>query len=142
MPDRQFDEKEEKEEKQEEKEEKSWDEKWRRDPLGSVVWAGILIWVGLVLLGDNLNLLPETLNTWSLIFFGAGGIILLEALIRVLVPAYRRPVLGTIILGVVFLGIGASGLFETWNWGVMWAIILVGLGVVLLLRGFRGGPRV
>ena len=36
--------KEEKEEKEDEKrEEKSPDEKWRRDPLGSLVWACILI---------------------------------------------------------------------------------------------------
>jgi len=52
-----YGEKEEKEEKEEEKEEKSWDEKYRRDPLSAIVWAVILIWVGVVLLADNLGFL-------------------------------------------------------------------------------------
>ncbi len=38
----------EKEEKKEEKDEKSREEKWRRDPLSAAIWAGILIWAGLV----------------------------------------------------------------------------------------------
>ena len=46
-------------EKQEEKsaDEKNYDEKYRRDPLGSIVWALILIWVGLVLLAQNMGYL-------------------------------------------------------------------------------------
>jgi len=140
MSERRVNEKEEKEEKEEEREEKTFDEKWRRDPLGSIVWAGILIWLGLVLLADNLDWLPDGINAWSLFFFGAGGIILLELVVRYLMPAYRRPLLGTFILGIVFLAIGASGLFEGWNWGVMWAILLVGLGVLLLLRGLTRRP--
>jgi hypothetical protein len=50
------DEKDEKEEKErhehekddEKREEKSPEEKWRRDPVGSVIWACILIWAGVV----------------------------------------------------------------------------------------------
>ena len=49
----------EKDEKHGEKEEKNWEEKWRRDPLGGIVWAGILIWAGLVLLADNLQFLAR-----------------------------------------------------------------------------------
>ena len=57
MADEKFDEKE--QEKREEKspEEKNWEEKYRRDPLGSVIWACILIWAGLVFLADNLKLI-------------------------------------------------------------------------------------
>lgn len=136
------DEKEEKQEKQEEKDEKSFDEKWRRDPLGSMVWAGILIWLGIVLLTDNLNILPAAIDAWSLFFFGAGGILLVEVIVRYLVPTYRRPLLGTLILAIVFLAIGASNLFEAWNWGVMWAIIIIGVGLLLLFRGLGQRPKV
>jgi hypothetical protein len=67
-------ERQEKGEKHGEKEEKNWEEKWRRDPLGGMAWAGILIWAGLVLLADNLKLFArfERLEAWAIILIGAG----------------------------------------------------------------------
>ncbi len=130
-------EKQEKQEKQEEKDEKErggWDEKWRNDPLGAITWAAILIWAGLVLLAENLGLLVplEALSAWNVIFAGAGLIVLLQALVRVLVPAYRRPVVGTVIFGLILIAIGLGDIF---NWGIVWALIVIALGVSLLLRG-------
>lgn len=110
----------EKPEKQEEKDEKERHEKseegWRRDPLSSVAWALILIWAGLVLLAqtNGLFLRFERLGPWSLIFAGAGVILLLEAALRVLVPAYRRPVVGTVIFGIILLAISLGDLVS-WN---------------------------
>jgi low affinity Fe/Cu permease len=147
MPDEKFDEKE--LEKREEKspEEKSWDEKWQRDPLNTIAWAAILIWAGIVLLADNLGYLDPLrdlgrgtaglgfladFEAWSLIFFGAGVIILLEVLVRLLVPAYRKPVGGTLIFGLVLIGIGLGDVF---GWTIIWPLILIGLGLSILLRG-------
>jgi hypothetical protein len=125
---------EEKDEKHEEKEEKNWEEKWRRDPLSGIVWAAILIWAGLVLLVDNLGFLAriELLNAWAIIFIGAGLIILLEVAVRLLVPAYRRAVTGSLILGLVLIGIGLGNLL---SWNVIWPLILIILGVFILVRG-------
>lgn len=147
MPDEKFDEKE--LEKREEKspEEKSWDEKWQRDPLNTIAWAAILIWAGIVLLADNLGYLDPLrdlgrgtaglgflahFEAWSLIFFGAGVIILLEILVRLLIPAYRKPVGGTLIFGLVLIGIGLGDVF---GWTIIWPLILIGLGLSILLRG-------
>jgi hypothetical protein len=126
---------EEKSEKEHEKEEKSWDEKWRRDPLNAAMWAAILIWAGLVLLADNLQLLTryERLETWALIFVGAGLIVLLQVLVRLVVPEYRRAVTGSFILGVVLLAIGLGDLIGT---DVVWALVLIAIGVAVLVRGF------
>ena len=81
---------EEKEEKEVDKrEEKTVEEKWRRDPLGGVAWACILIWAGLVFLADNLGFLatlpvnrflPPGIEifrpqVWPIIFLGAGVIL-------------------------------------------------------------------
>lgn len=124
------------EEKQHEKEtEKNWDEKWRRDPLSAIIWATILIWSGFALLLENLGFLVrfETVSAWDLIFIGVGLLLLGEALLRVLIPAYRRPVMGTVIFGIILLSIGLGSLV---NWGVIWAVVLIVLGVSLLLRGF------
>ncbi len=133
-------------EKQDEKtEEKSGDEKWRRDPLGSMIWAGILIWAGLVLLADNLGWLmgirrslaglpnfDETnLGAWSFILIGAGILVLGEALIRASVPAYRRPITGSVIFGGLLI---AGGLGGAVNWTLLGPIFLITIGVILLLQ--------
>ncbi len=137
------DEKQEKDQEKQEKEEKSWDEKWRSDPLSGIVWALILIWAGFVLLADNLGwldalraALPATLqlsrSTWSFIFLGAGGIILLGALVRLLVPAYRQPVTGSRISGLILIAIGLGNLFP---WNLVWPIVLIIIGLSALLGG-------
>jgi hypothetical protein len=133
-------------EKQEEKtEEKSGDEKWRRDPLGSMIWAGILIWAGLVLLADNLGWLngirrslaglpnfdETSLGAWSFILMGAGILVLAEALIRTSVPAYRRPITGSVIFGGLLI---AGGLGGAVNWTLLGPIFLITIGVILLLQ--------
>ena len=57
MPDEKTEEKNEKE--LEKREEKSAEEKYRRDPLGSIIWACILIWAGVVLLLNQLGYLDQ-----------------------------------------------------------------------------------
>jgi hypothetical protein len=129
----------EKAEKEEEKARGVWGyEKWRRDPLSAVVWAGILIWAGVALLAENAGLLTrfEWVNAWGLIFMGAGAIVLLEIAVRLLVPAYRRPVGGTLVLAVVLLGIGLGNLF---GWDVIWPLVLIAIGLSLLLGGLMRG---
>jgi hypothetical protein len=140
MADRHHSEKPEKQdEKQDEKhgkDEKSTDEKWRRDPLGAVIWALILIWAGVVFLVQNLGLLPVErfglIGTWGAILVGAGVLLLLEVLVRVLIPEYRRPVVGTLILAFVLIGVGLGQLA---NWGVLWGVALVIIGAAVLVGG-------
>lgn len=138
MNDRQIhakdDEKAEKERGKHEKEDLTWDEKWRRDPLSAAAWATVLIWAGLVLLAENLGLLVrvEQLNSWGLILTGAGLIVLLEVAVRLLVPAYRRPVGGSLIWGAILLGLGLGNLIGA---AITWPLILIAVGVGLLLRG-------
>jgi hypothetical protein len=127
------------EEKRREKDEKSQEEKWRRDPLSAMVWACILIWAGVVLLLSNLNYLPRIpglpMNEWSLIFLGAGIIILLEVVIRLVMPEHRRGIVSSLIVAIVFIGIGGGGSI---GWGFLWGFGLIALGVVVLVGGFRG----
>jgi hypothetical protein len=130
----------EKAEKEEEKEQEKrrekdqgFDEKFRRDPLAATGWALVLIWAGLVLLAENLGYLTRIapFETWNLILIGAGVIVLLGVAIRYLVPAYRRPVGGSVILGIILLAIGLG---ETVGTGVVWAAALILIGVFMLLR--------
>jgi hypothetical protein len=147
MSEYKYDEKDEKDlQKHEEKsyEEKSYEEKYRRDPLGTIIWALILIWAGLVFLLQNLGMLdrlqirltdvpadlPVELPTeaFGLFFIGAAALLAIEVIIRLITPVYRRPVMGTVILAVVFLAIGVG------NWNLIWPFILIGIGLTVLLR--------
>lgn len=142
MPDDRYDDRfakeHEKAEKEREKDEKRWDEKWRRDPLSAAVWALILIWSGLVLLADNLELFAGAgwFGTWGLILTGAGALVLLEVVLRLLVPAYRRPVGGSLIWAAILLGLGLSNLVGA---SIAWPLVLIALGVGLLVRGLIAG---
>lgn len=142
MTEESYSEKEEKEEKNQY--EKSFEEKRRRDPLATLGWALVLIWAGFVLLIENFNLLNNfpiefiaDLEAWSLVFVGAGIIVLALVVVRLLVPEYRGPVTGNIIFAFILMGIGLG---DTVGWGIMGALILIALGVSYLVRGFfRGG---
>ncbi len=127
----------EKEEK-EEKDQGGWDQKWRRDPVDAAMWAVILIWIGIVLLGSTTGFfdsIEEKMPSWSIGFLGAGVIVLLTAAFRLVVPAYRRPLVGNVIFGVILVGVGLG---ELTNWPVVGALIVIGIGVSVLLRGLLG----
>lgn len=119
-------------------EDQHWGQRHRRDPLSAIIWAAIFIWAGLSLLAGNLGLLPPNLLIpgWGLVFMGAGLILLLEVFIRLAIPIYRRPVVGTALLGIIFLGIGLQGVMR---WELLWPLALILLGLVILLRNAARG---
>jgi hypothetical protein len=142
-------------EKEEEKEQEKLEEKGSQDPLSAIVFALILIWAGVILLAHNfgvlgafdglLNQLPLGeldlpweeipffgLTAWRLFFLGAGALVLIEVLIRLLVPEYRRRVMGSLIGAVVLIAVGLGG------WNLIWPLILIAIGASILLRGILG----
>ena len=129
----------EKEEK-DEKDQGGWDEKWRRDPIDAAMWAFILIWAGSVLLAANLNWFDDIgIEAWSIGFLGAGVIVLLVVLFRLLVPAYRKPLAGNVIFAAVLIGIGLGSII---SWAIIGPLVLIAIGVGLLFTGLfrRRGP--
>ncbi|MCP4514605.1 MAG: hypothetical protein GY824_05160 [Delftia sp.] len=118
-------------EKREEKEEKDGD--WSSDSLSSAIWALIIIWVGVVFLLSNM--IEDWDNSWAWIMAGIGALIFLEVVVRLVIPAYRRPVGGRVVLGTIFLIGGASNLVNV----DLWPLVLIAIGVVMLLGYFN--PR-
>ncbi|NLS78661.1 MAG: hypothetical protein GXY76_15510 [Chloroflexi bacterium] len=123
-------------EKRDEKRDESWEEKWQRDPLSAAVWAVILIWAGIAFLLGNLGVFDRIrgLETWGVVLMGAGVIVLIEVLIRALIPEYRKPILGPLIFGVALV---LWGLGDVLPWLSIWPIIIVIVGISLLVRGLR-----
>jgi hypothetical protein len=143
MSDREYHGKEEEKEyeKAEEKDRGAWGyEKWRRDPLSGIVWAGILIWAGVALLLSNMGLLSlrigdNRVEPWSIVLMGAAVILLLEIVVRLIVPAYRRPIGGTLVFAAILFGIGLGDIL---GWSLVGPLVLIALGLSVLLRGFSG----
>jgi hypothetical protein len=118
---------------------KQFEEKWSRDPLSSIIWAGILIWAGVFFLIWNLGFLddiglPRNVSSWSYVTAGAGLLLLSEVVIRLTVPTYSGPIGGSLFLGVILLG---SGLGDITNSDLIWPLIIIVAGVSIILRGVR-----
>ncbi|MCJ7511981.1 MAG: hypothetical protein MUO23_03295 [Anaerolineales bacterium] len=134
----------EKQEKEREKEqektrgsdEKHWDEKVRRDPFGTTLWGLILLWAGLVLLASNLGWLGPLafLAPWSLILLGAAAILFLGVAVVLMVPAYRRPVGGLVVLACLLL---VGGLGSSFGLMLLGPALLIGFGALILVRALR-----
>lgn len=118
----------------EKRDEKTPDEKRRRDRVGGATLAAILIWIGVALLLDNLDAVARYpwWETWAVILAGIGAIFLVEAFVRLARPEHRRPVGGSIILGLVLLGVGLG---ELVSWSLVWPVVVIAAGVIFLLRG-------
>lgn len=125
-------------EKGEKGRDESWDEKWRRDPVEAAVWAFVLIWAGIVWLLSNVgtleNIFGEQAEWWAVGFLGAGFIVLLGVGARLVVPAWRRPITGSLILGLIFIGIGLGQI--TGGWVVVGPLVLIGIGIAGLAAYF------
>jgi hypothetical protein len=71
-----------------------------------------------------------SMRTVQVFLVGGGLILLVEVIVRLLVPVYRRHVLGTFIGSVAMLAIGLG------YWEIAGPLILVAIGVSILVRGF------
>jgi len=143
----------EKDEKELEKHDEKVEE---RDMLSSITWAFILIWAGLVFLATNVGWFDQLgitidqswvfksfedwdrIGVWNLIALGAGAIILLEAVARLLIPNFRRHVGGTLIVAAIFIGLGLGGWF---SWSYLWPLTLIAVGVNVLLSGLSRSKK-
>jgi hypothetical protein len=129
-----------------------------RDTLSSVVWAVILIWAGLVFLAVNSGWLDRTLlassittilpkgmevfepAVWGIILLGAGTILLMEVVIRLLVPQFHRHIAGTLLAAAIFIALGLGNILQ--NWSLIWPFILIALGVSILLGGLQRKKKI
>jgi hypothetical protein len=110
--------------------------------IGRLVWALILVWVGGVLLADNLGYLERVMlppvslpwsmplrpALWRLLILGVGALLALGVVARILLPRYREDVLGNLILVIVCISLGFGYV------DLIWPLILIALGIALLVK--------
>jgi len=116
-------------------------ERWERrlnDPIGPIIGALVLIWLGVVFLvvqNPEMIRLPFSIswdNVWAFFLVGLGALLILEALLRVIFPAPRR-IVGPLIWGIILLVIGVAGLFPGMGVEKLWPLALIAGGLGLLL---------
>ena len=121
---------EDRERRRDEKREEGTEEKWRRDPISGVVTGLIVLALGVLLTLAARDVISWD-DWWKYFLIGIGVVFLIEVLIRRLKPAYRRPVFGRFVAGLVLICVGAAFVGGFGNW---WPLIIVAVAVAILLR--------
>lgn len=124
---------EEKREKEEKGEEEGIEEKFRKDPFAAIFLGLIAILAGTIFFLATRGYI-EWDDWWAYFLLGLGAILIIEALARHAVPAYRRPLFGRVIVGLVLVSIGASSIYELREW---WPLLIVIVGILLLAYGWH-----
>jgi hypothetical protein len=113
-----------------EKSQADWGEKYRNDPLGGIIVACCLIWAGVAWILSNVGVFGPRAEPWPLALAGAGVIVILGVVVRLLVPEYRRPVRGNLILGFVLIGVGLGQIF---TWQIIGPVVLIAIAVSIIV---------
>jgi len=127
--------------------EEKFDEKWHekggggRDPLGALIGGLVLIMLGVGLFAWMQNWIASWSMALGLFFLGLATIFFLEMLVRLVLPSYRRGIVGRLtsvvvfgLLGVGFLSADYLGA-DIWSF---WPLILIAVGVIVLLGAILG----
>lgn len=129
----------EKEQEKQQEKGRGMDEKYRRNPLGFVTWALLVIWLGVTLLLQNkgVGVFADDRQAWAVFAWGGAAIIIVEALIRLAVPRWRRSVVSSFIWGAIWAGVG----FGLWygDWEIIGPVVIIAIGVGILAS--RLAPR-
>jgi hypothetical protein len=114
------------------------DEKYRKNPLGFVTFALLVIWLGVFLLLQNQHVFADDHRSWAIFAWGGGALALVEAMLRVAVPRWRQPVVGGFVGAAIWIGVGFGLRYES-NWEIVGPIMIIAVGVAILLG--RIAPR-
>jgi hypothetical protein len=57
--------------------------------------------------------------------------VLIEVVVRLLMPVYRRDVGGTLFFAILLIAIGLGNVI---GWNFIWPLILIGLGLSVVVR--------
>ena len=107
---------------------KEW---WEQDRIDAIGWAAAFVWgaVVLVLEATGVGSDYSWWEGWAIFFTGAGAIVLIATVFRVLMPEYRSSWPGSLIFGLILLCIGLG---DWAGWGWIWALPLFAIGVAIL----------
>jgi len=120
--------------KRHEKEKEGLQEKWRRDPISGLCFGLVLVVLGVVVLLVMQDWISRD-DWWKYFITGLGIIFLIEVLVRHTQPAYRRPVSGRLMAGLILIAVGLANIGGLGNW---WPLILIIGGLAIVFKFWFG----
>jgi hypothetical protein len=102
-------------------------ERMRGNPLRLVCWFLLLVWFGVTLLLYALGKISTPQKGWAVFAWGGGAIAFIETLLRLIVPRWREPVVYSVIWGVIWIAVGFSLWYDSWD--ALGPIGIIGLGL-------------
>jgi hypothetical protein len=124
-------------EKGEKNEKSEKDEKGEADRYGPIVGGLIVVWLGTLLLLSNQNIIRSG-DFGGYFLMGIGVILMLRGLLAIQETGSLDQGYGYLIGGGVLAVIGIGIIYNLRDW---WAIILIGLGLVIVFRGLTERGR-
>ena len=103
-------------------------ERMRKNPLRLVSWFLLLVWCGVTLLLYSLGKIDTPQKGWAIFAWGGGAVAFIETLLRLIVPSWREPVVYSFVWGVVWIAVGFSLWYDSWD--TLGPIGIIGLGLV------------
>jgi len=105
----------------------------RPDPLNRLLTGAVLVYLAILAVLHLSFRLGETTALPSFVL-GVGVLLLLDALVRVVKPQYRKPLRGRVLFGLIFVAAGIARLLGV---AEMWMVVLAGgilavIGVAIL----------
>jgi hypothetical protein len=100
-----------------------------RDPMGILFAALIIILIGGLFLLRTLGYVQWN-DWWKYFLIGLGSIFLIDAIIRSVVPQFRRSIIDRVIPGIILIAVGFGFLF---GFGEFWPIILIVVGAGMII---------
>jgi hypothetical protein len=99
-------------------------------------WAIVLLWAGLVVAADGLDVLPGAgrADAWNWIFLGAGLLALGRLVARTLSPAATDPDASDLGFALVLTVLGLGGFLTFW---IACSTALVAVGTTLLIQALH-----
>jgi hypothetical protein len=105
-------------------------ERMRKNPLRVFAIAVLIIWFGISLLLYAVGKISTPQRGWAIFAWGGGAIAVIETLLRLIVPRWREPVVYSFIWGVIWIAVGFSLWYDSWD--TLGPIGIIGLGLVLI----------
>ncbi len=114
----------------------NWHEWRHRDPIGRAMGGMVLILLGVIFFIAQNGMFGVTWsNMWGAFLIGLGGLLLIQALLRLIFPLYRHNVFGLVIGAFVLIAIGMIP-FGGADWARWWPLALIAIGAATLLQQF------
>ena len=106
------------------------------DSFSGIVTGILFVVAGALIFADKLGILEGGWFWWLVFIYGL--ILIGEAVARISIPKYNKPVGGKLVWGAILIAFSASQIYELENW---WPLILIAAGLSMIINSLAQRKR-